>query len=200
MKILILMPNNISHVDFCMEIMDKLDIDVRQKCFSIPMYIQYLVETKKAPDQTEAFFYAMRAAEHVYANAKDKNENLILFGNINKDYKFDMIFNFQNNSFAAYQDLFIEALNQVIKPDGDDDEAYQILSRYTTNLHTADESSLILMNTTATAEFLNEYMTTDVESKLKQMEQEYLQKIEEINNQGKASMEAIKVLNNGRNN
>ena len=196
MKILVLVPNNLNNLEYCMQIWEKLNPKVQEKSFCIPMYMQYLVETGQAKDQTEAFFYAMRSAEMVYKNIK-VGEVGIIFGNMNKGYKFDAIFNFQNNNYELYKDYFIEALNEVIKPDGDDDSAYKTLSKYTTNLHEANESSLILMNIDAASEFINNYTSTDVEQTLNELKTNYLKQLDEIKAEGKASMEA-KVLKNGR--
>ena len=195
MKILVLVPNNLTNLEYCMKIWEKLSPEIQQKSFCIPMYMQYLVETKQVKDQTEAFFYAMRAAEMVYNSIK-LGDTGIIFGNMNKDYRFDTIFNFQNNKYAMYKDYFIEALNEVIKPDGEDDSAYKILSQYTSNLHEANESTLILMDIDAASEFLNKYAATDVEQTLKDLRTQYLEKLDTIKAEGKASMEA-KVLNNG---
>ena len=197
MKILVLVPNNLTNLEYCMKIWEKLNPEIQEKSFCIPMYMQYLVDTNQVKDQTEAFFYAMRAAEMVYQNIK-AGDTAIIFGNMNKGYKFDTVFNFQNNHYDMYKDYFIEALNEVIKPDTEDDSSYKILSRYTTNLHEANESSLILMDIDAASEFLNSYTSTDVEQTLKDLRTEYLKKLDTIKAEGKASMEA-KVLNNGGN-
>ena len=197
MKILVLVPNNLTNLEYCMKIWEKLNPEIQEKSFCIPMYMQYLVDTNQVKDQTEAFFYAMRAAEMVYQNVKT-GDTAIIFGNMNKGYKFDTVFNFQNNHYDMYKDYFIEALNEVIKPDTEDDSSYKILSRYTTNLHEANESSLILMDIDAASEFLNSYTSTDVEQTLKDLRTEYLKKLDTIKAEGKASMEA-KVLNNGGN-
>ena len=95
-----------------------------------------------------------------------------------------------------YKDFFIEALNETIKPDGEDDESYKLLSQYTTNLHETNESTLILMDIDATAEFLNSYAKTDVEKELKQLKTNYLVKLDEIKKEGAATMAAKKVVNN----
>ncbi len=197
MKILVLVPNNLTNLEYCMKIWEKLNPEVQEKSFCIPMYMQYLVDTNQVKDQTEAFFYAMRAAEMVYQKIK-AGDTAIIFGNMNKGYQFDTVFNFQNNHYDMYKDYFIEALNEVIKPDTEDDSSYKILSRYTTNLHEANESSLILMDIDAASEFLNSYTSTDVEQTLKDLRTEYLKKLDTIKAEGKASMEA-KVLNNGGN-
>lgn len=198
MKILVLVPNNLTNLEYCTKIWEKLNPEIQEKSFCIPMYIQYLVDTNQVKDQTEAFFYAMRAAEMVYQNIK-VGDTAIIFGNMNKGYTFDVVFNFQDNHYNMYKDYFIEALNEVIKPDSKDDSAYKILSRYTTNLHEANESSLILMDIDAASEFLNSYTSTDVEQTLKDLRLEYLKKLDTIRAEGEASMKA-KVLNNDRNN
>lgn len=196
MKILVLVPNNVTNLEYCMQIWEKLRPELQEKSFCIPMYIQYLVETGQAKDQTEAFFYAMRCAEMIYKNTT-KNDMMIIFGNMNKNYKFDTIFNFQNNTYDKYKDYFIEALNEVIKPDGDDDSAYKLLSQYTTNLHEASESSLVLMNIDAACDFLNSYTKTNIDKTLNELRTNYLNKLDEINKEGKATIEAKKVINNG---
>ena len=195
MNILVLVPNNLTNLEYCMKLWEKLNPEIQEKSFCIPMYMQYLVDTNQVKDQTEAFFYAMRAAEMVYQNIKAV-DTAIIFGNMNKGYQFDTNFNFQNNHYDMYKDYFIEALNEVIKPDTEDDSSYKILSSYTTNLHEANESSLILMDIDAASDFLNNYAATDVEQTLKQLRTQYLEKLDTIKAEGKASMEA-KVLNNG---
>ena len=101
MRILVLVPNNLTNLEYCMKIWEKLSPEIQQKSFCIPMYMQYLVDTKQVKDQTEAFFYAMRAAEMVYNSIK-LGDTGIIFGNMNKDYRFDTVFNFQNNKYAMY--------------------------------------------------------------------------------------------------
>lgn len=198
MKILVLTPNNANAVKYCTQIWEKLNPEVQNNSFCIPMYIQYLVETKQAKDEVEAFFYAMRAAEMVYKSSNSSNP-LIIFGNMNAGYQFDVVFNFQENQYLRYKDYFIEALNEVIKPDGEDDSAYKTLSVYTTNLHEANESSLTLINIDATSDFLNSYAKTDVEKTLKDLKTNYLKRLDEIKQEGKATLEAKKVLSDDRN-
>ena len=195
MKILVLMPMNKNNLKYSVDIWKKLDADIQQRSFSIPMYIQFLVETGQAKDQVEAYFYAMASAEKLYKETKS-GELLIIFGNTKKPYEFDAIFNFQDNQYKMYKDFFIEALDETIKPDGEDDESYKILSQYITNLHETNESTLILMDIDATAEFLNRYAKTDVEKELKQLKTNYLTKLDEINKEGAATIAAKKVVKN----
>lgn len=160
------------------------------------MYIQYLIETKQAASLAEAYFYAARSAEMLYKRAKEE-DNLVIFGNMSINYKFDAVFNFQNNTFDAYRDVFLEALNEVLK---DDEETNELLTQYTKNLHKADESSLILVNIDAASNFINSYMSTNVEQQLIELQQNYLSKLKEINDLGKATREVKKILNDNREN
>lgn len=180
MKILVLTPCNGLHVNYTAtiikDILEKKSDSI--EVFSIPMYVEYLVAVGKVKDKVEGFFYAMRAAEYVYNQRK--KPNLIIFGNMSKKFDFDSVFNFQEDKVLQYTDFFIQGLNEAIKPDGEDDSAYQFLSQFTTNLHEADESCLTLVNPSATSEFLVNYCNAEVEEKLERLKQNFMTELEKI--------------------
>lgn len=144
-----------------------LPVEVRNKTFAMPMFMQYAMTTKATPHWLYAIFDALVAVKGVYNAAKDGD--LIVIGNCDKDMKFDAIFNFQDfNEDLPYKDLFVEKAKEVVVSDD------QLLS-YLTNLYTNEDSIMPLHNVAAAADFLAAYLKTD--PKIEQLKKQYQDKI-----------------------
>lgn len=174
MKILVLTPFNKSGAMLCTQIWEQLNPDIQHIGFSVPMYMQYLIETKQAEGLPEAYFYSMKAAELVYHQSQ---KDLIIFGNMSTDFEFDVIFNLREND----REFFVEALREVV---GDESE---LLAHFLTNQHSEKESVLKLKGVDETANFLNRYLHTKVQDELDKLIFEYHKQIKNIEANGKAS-------------
>lgn len=174
MKILVLTPFNKSGAMLCTKIWEQLSPDIQKIGFSIPMYMQYLIETKQAEGLPEAYFYSMKAAELVY---NQSSKDLIMFGNMNADFEFDVVFNLREDD----REFFVEALGEIV---GDESE---LLSHFLTNQHTGKESVLKLKGIDETAKFLNTYLHTKVQDELDKLIFEYHKQVKDIEANGKAS-------------
>ena len=153
MKILVLMPCDERMVYAATAIYKNLPKDVQDITFMMPMFMEYLIQTKISPNWTYALFDAMISAENIYKSAK--KDDLIVFGNLPKRMVFDAVFNFQDlEESLEYRDLFIEKVQNIVKDE-------KILVKHITKLHEASESRLSLRNASATAEFISSYVKTD---------------------------------------
>lgn len=129
-----------------------MPVEVRDKTFVMPMFMEYCVTTKIAPNWMYAVYDALITVRQVYDTAKD--DDLIVIGNCDADLKFDAVFNFQDiEEDLPYSDKYVEKLKTIVK----DDEK---LSSYLV-LHEAEESKMPLHNCAATADFLTDYLATD---------------------------------------
>lgn len=154
MKILLLMPIDEQHTVAATEIYKDLPNEIREKTFSMPMYMQYLVSTHIAKYWEYALVDTMYASNKLLS-ALDKKDDYLLIGNAPAAVEFDAIFNFQDIEFdEKYEDKFLKKVAELVKAD---ETLYNLVS----NLHTADESKMCLHNCLATADFLAAYMGTD---------------------------------------
>lgn len=170
MRILVLMPCNKTFAKQCQEIAKEfLDRNPKNvNVFIIPMFMEYLTVTNQASGVVESLFFAIKAAQLAY-----EADNTIIFGNIPKDYKFDAVFEFNQD----YVDYFIDAINEVIS--GDDEDSKK-LKAYTTNLYGREDSRLQLHDVKATVKFLIDYCNSSGEAEIKELEEKYKKKIEKI--------------------
>lgn len=153
MKLLLLMPCDEKFTYLATGVYKALPAEWKEKCFCMPMFMQYVMETKLTDNWTKAFFYTMVAAEQLYESSG--KEDFLLIGNIGSEYPFDAVFNMQDEGEALpYQDLFIEKVKEVVKDE-------PMLVNYIAALHGADESKMALQNCTATADFLVRYIESD---------------------------------------
>lgn len=156
MKILVLTPCDEKWVHWCAAIYKNLTGDARDKTFFMPLFMDNLIVTKTVYNWVFAYFYAAVAAKSLIKTAMANNDDIIIFGNVNKnDFKFDAVFNFQDAEFdAEYEDLFVEKIKEIVKTD-------ENLLPYVENLYTKEDSKMTLHNCRATAQFVSEYLTTD---------------------------------------
>lgn len=138
-----------------------LDDNAKNKSFVMPMFTEWQLATKKMiigqdlpHNWNVATFGSIVKAREFYQIQDTLEQDFLLIGNIKPDYKFDIIFNFQDeDEDAPYQDLYIDKLKTVFKDD-------EVLSN---NLIFYDSTASImpLHNIKATAEFLSAYLNTD---------------------------------------
>ena len=167
MKILVLMPLDEKWVYMANGLYNSLPVEVRDKTFAMPMFMQYCITTKSTPNWLYATFDALVAVKSVYNAAKDGD--LIIIGNCDKDMKFDAIFNFQDIEVdLPYEDKLMEKTREIVKSDKE-------LLGYTTNLYTNEDSIMPLHNIVAAADFLAAYLDTD--PKIEQIRKQYQEKV-----------------------
>lgn len=175
MKILVLMPLNERMVYAATGIYRYLPDDKKDITFSMPMFMEYAVDTKICEDWLHALFLASITAREFYKN----NEDCIIIGNLPINMKFDMIFNFQDIEVdLPYQDLGIMKFIEVINQSDADEDSKNFLLKYLVDLYSADASTMPLHNCHATAEFLSNMMDSDPH--LEKFEEEKLQSLAEL--------------------
>lgn len=159
MKMLILMPLDEKMVYAATGIYKELPDEVKDITFNMPMMMEYLIVTKQAENYENAAVDVLYSACKVYEAAE--NNNLVVIGNMPKNFKFDYVYNFQDIEQALpYKDLFIENLLKKCKEVLEEDN---IVFKYLDNLHTADESLLSLENCEATAHFIGKFVNAGKE-------------------------------------
>ena len=167
MKILVLMPCDEQHVHAATKIYEMLPQEIKECTFAMPMFMEYLIETKIVRNWIFSFYDTLISAQHLYEAAEREDEDLIIIGNIPANYKFDIVFNFQDiEQSLSYKDTFIEKIKELVQ---EDEKLYSMIS----NLHKANESELALQNCIATADFLTNYIKADATKELKRIEKEY---------------------------
>lgn len=158
MKILVLMPLNERMVYAATSIYRHLADDKQEMTFAMPMFMEYAVDTKMCEDWLHAVFFAEIAARNFY----EKHNDCIIIGNLNKNMKFDMIFNLQDlDEDFPYEDKGIQKFIEVINQSEADEESKSFLLKYINNLHTNEDSEMPLHNSRATAEFLSNMIDSD---------------------------------------
>ena len=153
MKILILMPLDEKWSYLAMGLYKALPSKYKDRTFSMPMFMDYLVQTKVAENWTYALLDAVSSAKHLYEASKD--DDFILIGNIKRDFKFDKVFNFQDEFIdSAYKDNFLEKIRELVKEDS-------LLTNFLDNFYNNEDSTMPLHNIDASAAFISDYMQTD---------------------------------------
>lgn len=154
MKILVLMPCDERQLYACYKIYQGLNEKAKDKVFFTPMFIDYLLQTKIHSKWIEAFYDTLCRVKQVY----NQNKDFILFGNIDKNYKFDAIFSFQDlERTLPYQDGTIEKIKEIdfIKNDP------QLLAPLNALYSADDVNQIPLTNCSATAELINKFFESD---------------------------------------
>jgi hypothetical protein len=151
------MPCDETMVYWATEIYKNLDDEVKNNAFSIPMFMDYLIETKQVENWVYALADGIVSANLLCKKADEENKNVIIFGNTSNDIKFDKIFSFQDGeTVAPYRDLFIEKTKTIFK---DAEEFIKLLD----NLYTKDSVKLMLTNCKATATLINDLIKSQVD-------------------------------------
>lgn len=157
MKILVLMPCDEKMVYWAAEIYKNLEEDIKDNSFFVPMFMDYLIQTK----QTENWVYALAdgliSANLLCKKADEEKKDIIIFGNASSDIKFDKVFSFQDGEvIAPYLDFFIEKTKTIFT---DAEDFIELLE----NLHTKNEVKLMLTNCKATATLINDLIKSQVD-------------------------------------
>lgn len=170
MKILVLMPLDEKSVYIASAIYHSLDSYAKDRCFAMPFFMQYLITTKIAPNWTYAVFDSILAAEHLYETAERAKDDMIIFGNMPKKYKFDIVFNIQDlDEDLPYEDKFMDKIRELIKGD-------ETLEAKVMDMYTNVDSNMALHNKIASADFLSAYLKTDPH--LEEIEAKYRESID----------------------
>ena len=167
MKILVLMPCDEQHVYAAAGIYKALPQEMKEITFPMPMFMDYLIETKIVGNWIMAFFDSLVSAKNLYCAAEKQNDNLLIIGTAPANMEFDAVFNFQDiEESLPYQDNFLEKIKVAVKSD-------DMLTKLIADLVGADSSKLALHNCVATADFLTKYMKTDIKNKLEILRKQY---------------------------
>lgn len=184
MKILVLMPLQEQSAYMATGIYKALPHEMQEKCFAMPMFMEFLVQTKMSPNYTFALFDTILSAEKLCETAEKDKLDLLVIGNVNNKYKFDKIFNFQDiETDLLYKDDFITKVAQIVADE-------PLLRDKIGNLYTDKDSTMALHNCIATADFLTAYMETDPH--IEKITEEYNKRIEQLKDlySGKRDYEA----------
>lgn len=164
-RILVLTPINERLTYACAGIWKGLDDRTKKMCYFAPIYAEYLKETR-TKNFIIAAYESMITFNELARVSEEKKEDIILFGNVSKKYKFDKIFSF--NLGLDYDDhqLFSSEIQSVL------DDEFQDLKKE--NLYQAEDSSMILENNLdAIAHFMNQLLLADNDITLKSIYNQY---------------------------
>ena len=161
MKILLMIPLDEKWSYIATALYKNLDKETQNNTFCMPMFTEWQLATKKMiigndlpQNWSVATFGSIVKAREMYKLSELNNDDFILIGNINPQYKFDMIFNFQTEEKdEVYEDLYIEKLKIIFK---DDKVLYDSLIFYDSTA-----SMMTLHNIKAAANFISDYIKTD---------------------------------------
>ena len=168
MKILVLMPLQEQSAYMAMGIYKNLPGNIKDKTFCMPAFMDYLVTSKIAPNWEYALFDTLYGAKSIY-NSTGEDEDLIIIGNCKKDFKFDVVFNFQDiNEDLDYNDPFIDTMREKVQSE-------ELLRNMLADMYSQEDVRMRLHNCKATADFLTAYLDTDPH--LDKIEKEYLSQL-----------------------
>ena len=169
MKILVLMPLDEKNVYIASAVYHCLTPRAKERCFCMPFFMQYLITTKIAPNWVYSVFDSILSAEKVYKLAEENNDDLIIFGNMPKKYKFDAVFSIQDlEEDLPYEDKFLEKIRELAKGEKD-------LEKKVMKMYGVEDVIMPLHNKIAAADFLSAYLETDPGLDL--IEKEYKEKL-----------------------
>lgn len=160
MKILVLMPLDERYVYASWGLYKQLSAKAKEKTFNMLGFVDYLHQTFKGP-WNAGVGAAIKSADGVYASYD------IVFGNMSKFAKFDIIFNITDGQTEEpYEDRVIKKLEE------------EIMSKF--ELHTADESKFCLVNFEAAGKLISRLYENGKasEEKLEELKEEYERKLE----------------------
>lgn len=172
MKILVLMPCDEQHVYAAAGIYKALPNEMKECCFPMPMFMDYLIQNKIVGNWVFAFFDALVSMKNVYKTAKKNKDNILIIGTAPRDMKFDAIFSFQDIEHTEeYKDNF---LDKVIIPSVQEDA---MLAKMVNHLYKAHDVQFQLKNCVASADFLTAYMKTGIQGKIEEIKEKYQDKL-----------------------
>ena len=161
MKILVLMPLDEKWSYIATELWKNLGKEAKQDSFSMPMFTEWQMQTKKfvlgndlLPHWNVATLGTILKTKEVYQVQAAAHKNFLLIGNISPDFQFDAIFNFQDPSTdALYEDHYLDCLREKFK------DTPVIAEQL--KLYDASASTMPLHDIKAAAAFLTSYLQTD---------------------------------------
>ena len=77
MKILVITDCSERGVHYATTLYKNLSREIKDITFCIPMFMEYLIDTKIEPKYLSAFFYSLVSMKSVYKAAEEKNDDLI---------------------------------------------------------------------------------------------------------------------------
>lgn len=172
MKILILMPCDEQHVFAAVGLENRMPKELADRCFSMPHFMQYLIDIKKTKNWMEALTFTMVSEKKFYEHFKEDTNNIIVIGNAPKTQIFDAVFNFQDIDEALpYVDKFMNKTKTVFHGEKKLTDLFE-------NLYEDKDSQLALKNLDATVNFIQDYLKSDNNEKLKEIKEKYLKEKE----------------------
>lgn len=166
MRILVLMPCDERAVYVAAAFYRQLPEKLKDQCFSMPMFMDYLTSTEMVKNWVYAFFDSLVSAEALLRGLTD-NENFIICGNVDKKYQFDIVLNLQEeNSNLLYQDNFIDHIKTIVEDE-------PILSNRISNLYEATDSTLPLYNAELGAQLVADLIATDNSTEIDAIKKRY---------------------------
>lgn len=176
MKILVLMPLAEQSSFMDIGIYKNLPEDIKKNTFCMPSFMNYIVATKIVPSFEYAIFDSILCAQKLY-EATNKDEDLIIIGNMDKKYSFDVVFNFQDlDEDMPYQDNFLNKIKELVAGE-------EKLTKMVNDMYTNEDSKMALHNCSAAAKFLSKYIKTDPHlDKIKEEYEEQLQQLKDKHN------------------
>jgi hypothetical protein len=167
MRILVLMPCDERAVYVAAAFYRYLPDNLKEQCFSMPMFMDYLVDTSIVKNWIRAFYYSLVSAEAILRGS-DGKESIIICGNVDKKYDFDIILNLQadGNDEQLYQDNFIEHLKTIVEED-------PVLAGRISNLYGATDSILPLYNAELGAQLVADLIATDNSTEIDAIKKRY---------------------------
>ena len=177
MTILVLMPLDEKYVYLANALYSALPNNIKDKTLCMPMFMQWAITTKATKTWTEAMFMSLVTVQSAARIATTTKDDLLVIGNCDKKFKFDVVFNMQDAERSeAYKDLFIDKIVEKIDELGPEDTDRDLLSSYISHLYGDKDSKMALRNIVATADFLTAYMGTGVD--LDDIKAKYRDKLE----------------------
>lgn len=169
MKILVITDCSERGIHYATTLYKNLSREIKDITFCIPMFMEYLIDTKIEPKYLSAFFYSLVSMKSVYKAAEEKNDDLIVIGNAPKELTFDAVFSFageddKENSADAFID-YVKQLVVGLKP----------LEKYANNLYAESDCTFSLHNCSASSQFIEDYIKT--EPKLDKIKEKYKDKV-----------------------
>ena len=125
------------------------------KCsvFSVPMYADYLLQTKIAENEQQAIIFALASVKHWLDTVKGMNRDVVIIGNCTKNIDFDMIIGFNKQSLKLEPDidLRLKKMQEQFIYSGE-------LEQIVKDTYNEDDCESWLIDTEFTARFVLEYL------------------------------------------
>lgn len=153
MNILIVMPVDETQLYFQRRIEVFLDNLPKTTAFSVADCVDFLIRTKKAPNQEVGIVFALATVKHFIEQNTDKN--IVVLGTCPKNYKFDLIISYNIN------DEMVNPIDYQLKKLQEKYFDTPILN----NLYTPEDAEQVFIKVEPTCEFLKKVLEDDREIK-----------------------------------